>query len=103
MSINNKIKFLENMKQGFKRTISWNKYTSEITTQTKNNNVDCLNDVAVRNINRLFVLSFKNGNDDLTKDSFKKYYMPLAGTKDFNAFVDNKLFFDQPVKKTRSV
>ena len=32
------IKFLENIKQGFKSTISWNKYRSVITTQLKNNN-----------------------------------------------------------------
>ena len=38
------IKFLENIKQGFKRTIYWNKYRSEITTQTKNNNLDYLTD-----------------------------------------------------------
>ena len=37
--INHNIKFLENIKQEFKRTISWNKYISEITTQTKNNNL----------------------------------------------------------------
>ena len=30
-SINNCINFLENMKQGFKRRVSWNKYRSEIT------------------------------------------------------------------------
>ena len=36
----NDMKFLVNIKQGFKRTISWNKYRSEITTQTKNNNLD---------------------------------------------------------------
>ena len=35
LSINDKTKFLENIKQGFKRTISWNKYRSEITTQKK--------------------------------------------------------------------
>ena len=33
LSINDKIKFLENLKQEFKLTISWNKYRSEITTQ----------------------------------------------------------------------
>ena len=38
LSVNDNIKFLENIKQGFKRTISWNKYRSEITTQPKNNN-----------------------------------------------------------------
>ena len=32
-SINDRIKFLENIKQGFKGAISWNKYRSEITTE----------------------------------------------------------------------
>ena len=31
-SINDNMKFIENIKQGFKRTIYWNKYRSEITT-----------------------------------------------------------------------
>ena len=35
LSINDNIKFFENIKQGFKRTIFWNKYRSEITTQPK--------------------------------------------------------------------
>ena len=98
LSINNNNKFFENIKQGFKRTISWNKYRSEIITQTKNNNLYYLTDPTFRNINRLFVLSFKNGNDDLARNSFDKYYMPLVEIKDFNALVDKKPFFDQPVK-----
>ena len=102
-SINDNIKFLENIKQGLKRTISWNKYRSKITTQPKNNNLDCLIYLTFRNINRLFVLSFKNGNIDPTRDFFDKYYMPLVETKDFNALIDDKPFFDQPVKKQTSV
>ena len=35
LSINNNMKFLENIKQGLKGTTSWNKYRSEITTQHK--------------------------------------------------------------------
>ena len=35
LSTNDNIKFLESIKQGFKRTNSWNKYRSEITTQPK--------------------------------------------------------------------
>ena len=35
LSVNDNIKFLENIKQGFKRTVSWKKFESEITTQTK--------------------------------------------------------------------
>ena len=35
LSINDNIKFLENVKQGFKRTISRNKHGFEIITQPK--------------------------------------------------------------------
>ena len=38
-SINNNVKSLDNLKQRFKRTISWNKYRSKITTQPKNNSL----------------------------------------------------------------
>ena len=95
--INNNINFLEDLKQIFKSTNSWNKYRSEITTQLKNNNLDCLIDLIFRNINRLFVLSFKNGDDDSTRYSINKYYMALVEIKDCNALIDSKPFFDQPV------
>ena len=98
LSVNDNIKFLENIKQGFARKISQNKYRSEVPTQPKINNLDYLIDPAYRNINRLFVLSFKNGNYDPKRDSFEKFYMPLVEIKDFNALIDNKAFFDQPVK-----
>ena len=49
----------------------------------------------------LFVLSFIDGNNDPTRDSFDKYYMPLVQIKDFNALIDNKPFFDHPVKKKK--
>ena len=103
MSINDNINFLENIKQGFKRTILWKKYKSRITIQPKNNNLDYLIDQTFRNINRLFVLSFKNGDDDATRNSFDKYYMSLVKIKDFNALIDNKPFFDQPVKNKQQV
>ena len=67
LSIKCNIKFLENMKQGFKRTISWNKYRSKITTQSKNYTLDYLIDPTFMNINRLFVLSFRNGDDHPTR------------------------------------
>ena len=83
LSINHKVKFLENIKQGFRRTVSWNKYRSEITTQPKNNNLYYMTDPTLRNIKRLFVLSIKNGDNDPAKNSFDEYYMPLIELKDF--------------------
>ena len=48
----------------------------------------------------MFVLSFKNGDDDSTRDSFDQYYMTFVEIcrKYFNALIDNKSFFYQPVK-----
>ena len=76
LSVNGNIKFLENIKQEFKRTISWSKYKSEITTQTKNNNLNYLIDPTLRNINRLF-FHLKMVTIIL------RDYTPFVETKDF--------------------
>ena len=74
---------------GFKRTIKWNKYRSEMTNQTKNNNLNYLIDPTFTKVNRLFVLSFENEND---RTSFSKYYVPNVQIKDFNVLIDWKKF-----------
>ena len=53
-------KLLEKLKTGFKRTIKWNKYRSEMSNQTKYNNLSYLIDPTFTNVNRLFILSFEN-------------------------------------------
>ena len=68
LSINDNIKFLENVKQGFKRTTFWNHYKSEITTQTKSNNLVYLIDPKFRNIKIFLELSFKKGDNDPTRN-----------------------------------
>ena len=87
--INDNIKFLENIKQKFKRIISWNKYRSKIATQTKNNNLDYLIDSTFSNINRFF-LWLKNLWRWSNKNSFDKCFMPLVEIKEINAIIDNK-------------
>ena len=83
--------FLEQLKSWFKRTIKWNKYSSEMTSQTKSNNLINLIDPTPNKVSRLFVLSFEDEED---RASFSKYYTP----KDFNVLVDRKSFFDEPLK-----
>ena len=46
----------------------------------------------------MFVLSFRNCNDNPTRDYLDEYYMLLVEMKDFNALIDSKLYFDQLVK-----
>ena len=98
MSINDNIKFLENIKKAFKRTISWNKYISEVTTLPKHNNLDYMINPTFENINNLFFLLFKNCDNDPKIYSFDKYYITLAEIKDFDVLLDNKPFFDQLVR-----
>ena len=76
-SINDNIQFLEHLNQAFRETIAWNKYRSKIRAEPKNNNLECIIFPTFRNINRLLVFSFKNGDDYPTRNSFDKCYMSL--------------------------
>ena len=87
--------FLKQLKSGFKRTIKWKLYRSEVTNQTKTNHLNHLIDPTFTKVNRLFVLSFENEED---RTSFSKYYVPKVEIKDFNVLIDGKIFFDVPVK-----
>ena len=53
-------------------------------------------DPAFRNINRLFVLSFENGEIHPKINSYDNYYMSLLEIKDYNVLINNKPFFHQP-------
>ena len=59
-SAENDNKLLDQLQTGFKRTIKWNKYRSEMSSQIKNNNLNYLIDPTFTNVNRLFVLSHEN-------------------------------------------
>ena len=98
LSKENDIKLLEQLKSGFKRTIKWNKYRSQMTIQPQNNNLNYLIDPTFTNVNRLFVLSFSRNNNTDNKDSFSGYYVPNSEIKDFNVLIDGKSFFDLRVK-----
>ena len=91
-------KLLEQLKSGFKRTVKWNKYRSQMTIQSNNNNLNYLIDPTFTNVNRLFVLSFTRDNAGDKGDSFSHYYVPNVEIKDFNVLIDGKSFFNLPVK-----
>ena len=94
----NDMKLLEQLKSGFKRTIKWDKYRSQMTIQPQNNNLNYLIDSLFMNVNRLFVLSFPRNNNADSRYSFSNYYVPKVQIKDFNVLIDRKCFFDLSVK-----
>ena len=64
-------KLLQQLKTGFERTITWNKYGPEVTNQPKSNNLIYLVDPTSNKVSRLFVLSFENEDD---RKSYSKHY-----------------------------
>ena len=102
LSKENDIKLLEHLKAGFKRTIKWNKYRSQISIQNNNNNLNYLIDPTFTNVKRLFVLSFERIEENNVKkdyiDFYLHYYVPKVQIKDFNVLIHGKRFFDLSVK-----
>ena len=80
---------IKDLKRAFKRSIRRNKYGSEMTTQTKNNNLNYFIDPTFTKANRLFVLLFENENERI---SFLKYYVPNVQIKYFNVLINGKKF-----------
>ena len=76
---------LEQLKTGFKRTITLNKYISEMSNQTIKKNLNYLIDPTFTNVNRLFVLSYENEDDRI---SFSNYYVSKVEIKDFNVLIE---------------
>ena len=98
LSKENDIKLLEQLKTGFKRTIKWNKYRSQMSIQPQNNNLHYLIDPTFTKFNRLFVLSFPRNNNTDSRYSFSNYYVPKVKVNDFNVLIDGKSLFDLSVK-----
>ena len=103
LSTKNDKKLFEQLKPGFKRTVQWNKYRSQMAIRNNNNNLNSLINPTFTKVNRLFVLSIaritgENNTAKDRKDSFYHYYAPNVEIKDFHVLIDRKDFFDFPVK-----
>ena len=97
LSKDDEVKLLTNLKSGFKREVIWNKYRSQMTTESANNNLNILVDPTFTNANRLFVLAYKTA-DNNDRQSFFRFYLPNAMVKDYNVIIDTLAFFDLPIK-----
>ena len=60
LSTKDNAKLLQQLKSGFKRTVSWNKYLSKPELLPRNKNLNRLVELSFQGIDRLFVLSFEN-------------------------------------------
>ena len=95
LSKDDEIKLLTNLKSGFSREIIWNKYRSQMTTEGINNNLNIFLDPTFTNVNRLFVLAYRNADD---RQSFSQFYLPRVMVKDYNVIIGKLAFSDLPIK-----
>ena len=69
LSTQDNAKLLPQLKSGFKRTISWNKYLAKPELLAQNANLNHLIEPSFQGVNRLFVLAFE---DDAQRTSNKR-------------------------------
>ena len=93
LSKDDEIKLLTNLKSGFTREITWNKYRSQMSTEATNNNLNILIDTTFTNVNRLFVITYPI-NDNNNRQSFSYFSLPSIMVKDYNVIIDKLTFFD---------
>ena len=91
-------KFFQQLKSGFKRVISWNKYLSKPELLAQNPNLNHLTEPSFQGVNSLFVLAFENDDD---RKSSSEYYLPTVEIKDYNIIINGENFFDQPTKNNK--
>ena len=96
LSTKDNAKLLPQLKSGFKRKISWNKYLSKPELLAQNGNLNHLIEPIFQGVNRLFVLAFEN---DAQRISIKRYYIPNVEIKDYNVMIDGKKRFRSTSKK----
>ena len=91
--------------EGFKKSIYWNKYKVtdnkivEIAANNEERYIRELLDSSYQGVKRLFVLAYNNtaGDNQVSVDSFKKYFLPRVKIENYNIEIDGKNFYDQPI------
>ena len=91
----NNIKTVKQLESAFKRVINWNRYQSKPTDQEQYRYFEYLIDPSFQGVNRLFVLSLENRTD---RKLHTVYYIPKVEIKDHNFIIDERNFFDRPIK-----
>ena len=104
LSTRDNVNLTKQLKEGFKRSVYWNKYKSKIETKEADaNNLKRFPlDASFQGVNRLFVLAFDNTNNGDNKveiDSHRKYFLPRVDITNYNVLIDGRNFYDQPVNE----
>ena len=107
LSTEDNAKLTKQLSEGLKRFVYWNEYkvTDNKVVEIINNNEEKyireLLDSSHQGTKRLFVLDYDNkeGNDQVSVDSFKKYlyFLPRVKIENYDIEIDRRNFHDQPI------
>ena len=105
LSAEENAKLSELLGEGSKRPVYWNKYkvipnkTAEIATYNEEKPIRELLDFSCQGVKRLFVLAYNNteGNNQVSIDSFRKYFLPRVRMENHNIETEGRNFYDQPI------
>ena len=103
LSIEHNAKSLKLLREGFKRSIYWNKYkvTDNRAVEIAANNEEKykreLLDSSYQGVKRLFILAYNNtaSNKQVPVDSFKKYFLRRVKIENYNIEIDGRNSYDQ--------
>ena len=96
LSIQDNTRLLRQLKSGFKRIITWNKYQSDPKAYAQNRYLNHLSDPSFQRGNKLFLLSFENEDD---RRSHSRYYLPKVEIKDQGGDYTTGFLLDYPYFK----
>ena len=98
LSTENYAKLSKLLREGFKRPVYWNEY-SVIAEKSYNANVliRVSIDPSCQGINRLLVLAYEGGDNRVTADSHRRYFLPRVEIKNYNIEIDGRNFYGQPI------
>ena len=89
------------LSEEFKRSVYWviDSKVVEITNANTKRNIRELLDSSYQGVKRLFVLAYNNteGDNQVSVDSFKKYFLPRVEIETYNIEIDGRNFYDQPI------
>ena len=105
LSAEDNAKLSKLLSKGFKRSIYWNKYKVidnilvQIATANEEKYIRELLDSSYQGVKRLFVLAYNNtaGNNQVSVDSYKKYFLPRVKIENYNIEIDGRNFYYQPI------
>ena len=105
LSVEDNSKLSKLLNEGFKRPIYWNEYKvipNKIVEIAAVNDKEYIRELlysSCQGVKRLFVLTYDNaaGDNEVSVDSYKKYFLPRVKIDNYNIKIDGRNFYDQPI------